>query len=72
MSRYIGPSIQPIVIDQRREMLDPSRTLVESLMDGKGDMVQCASQTRHVIRYMKDFLFRPEQARTLVSAPFRE
>lgn len=64
----LGPSIQPIVINQRRETLDPSRTLVETLTDGKGDMVLCAGQTRHVMGYMKDFLFRPEQARTPVSA----
>lgn len=64
----LGPSIQPIVIDQQRETLDPSRTLVETLTDGKGDTVLCAGQTRHVMGYMRDFLFRPEQARTPVNA----
>jgi ATP-binding cassette subfamily F protein uup len=29
-------------------------------------MVQVGEQSRHVIGYMKDFLFKPEQARTPV------
>lgn len=64
----LGPSIRPIVIDQHRAILDPLRSLAETLTDGNGDTVQVAGQSRHVTGYMKDFLFRPEQARTPVSA----
>src|SRR5207245_9657543 len=37
-----------------------------SLTGGSGDMVTVGGQSRHVTGYMKDFLFRPEQARTPV------
>src|SRR5690606_3869843 len=33
---------------------------------GRGDTVVVGAAPRHVIGYMKDFLFRPEQARTPV------
>ena len=48
-------------------MLDPTWTLADALTDGKGDTVTIGTQTKHVIGYMKDFLFAPEQARTPVS-----
>ena len=46
--------------------LDPEQTLAEALTGGSGDTVTVGGQSRHVIGYMKDFLFRPEQARTPV------
>src|SRR5207244_6724259 len=42
------------------------QTLSRSLTGGSGDMVMVGGQSRHVIGYMKDFLFSPEQARTPV------
>jgi ATP-binding cassette subfamily F protein uup len=42
------------------------QSLTEALTGGSGDAVTVAGQSRHVIGYMKDFLFRPEQARTPV------
>ena len=41
-------------------------TLASTLTGGKSDTVQVGEQSRHVIGYMKDFLFKPEQARTPV------
>jgi ATP-binding cassette subfamily F protein uup len=41
-------------------------TLAEALAGGVGETVSVGGQTRHVIGYMKDFLFTPEQARTPV------
>jgi ATP-binding cassette subfamily F protein uup len=38
----------------------------DGAVGGSGDTVTVAGQSRHVIGYMKDFLFRPEQARTPV------
>jgi ATPase subunit of ABC transporter with duplicated ATPase domains len=46
----------------------PDQTLAQVLTDGSGDMVTVEGQSRHVIGYMKDFLYRPEQARTPVGA----
>jgi ATP-binding cassette subfamily F protein uup len=55
-----------ITLDQQRAALDPAATLADTLTGGKSDMVQVGDQQRHVIGYMKDFLFKPEQARTPV------
>ena len=62
----LGTNLAKVVLDQRRESLDPQQTLANALTDGSGDTVTVGGQSRHVIGYMKDFLFRPEQARTPV------
>jgi len=41
-------------------------TVAETLTGGRGDTVVIGGQVKHVIGYMKDFLFSPEQARTPV------
>ena len=63
----LGTNLAQATLDQRRESLDPEKNLSESLTGG-GDTVNIDGQSRHVIGYMKDFLFRPEQARTRVGA----
>jgi ATP-binding cassette subfamily F protein uup len=62
----IGTNLARETVDQRRDVLDPERTLMQTLTGGSGDSVAVAGQTRHVIGYMKDFLFGPEQANTPV------
>jgi ABC transport system ATP-binding/permease protein len=62
----IGTNLAQVTVDQRRDVLDPDRTLMQTLTGGAGDSVTVAGQTRHVIGYMKDFLFAPEQANTPV------
>ena len=62
----IGTNLEMVTLDQQRAALDPARTLAETLTDGHGDMVQVGTERRHVIGYMKDFMFKPEQARTPV------
>jgi len=57
-----------VTLDQRRESLDPNWTLNEALTGGSGDMVVVQGQSRHVVSYMKDFLFTPEQVRTPIRA----
>jgi ATP-binding cassette subfamily F protein uup len=42
--------------------------LKDALTDGAGDMVEVAGEQKHVMTYMKDFLFAPEQARTPLHA----
>src|SRR5205814_3814111 len=64
----LGTNLAPVVLDQRREILDPDQTLAQTLTGGSGDMVRVGGQSRHVVGYMKDFLFRPEQARTPIGA----
>ena len=62
----LGTNLAPVILDQRRETLDPEQNLIEALAGGSGDMMTVAGRSRHVVGYMKDFLFRPEQARTPV------
>jgi ATP-binding cassette subfamily F protein uup len=60
----LGANLAIAALDQHRDSLDPDVTLADALTGGRGDHVQVGDQTRHVIGYMKDFLFQPEQART--------
>ena len=62
----LGVNLEPLVIDQKREMLKPGWTLRETLTDGVGDQVKLGETRKHVVAYMKDFLFSPEQAGTPV------
>jgi ABC transport system ATP-binding/permease protein len=62
----LGANLQMVTLDQRRESLDPSATVAETLTGGRGDTVVIGGQSKHVVGYMKDFLFSPEQARTPV------
>jgi ATP-binding cassette subfamily F protein uup len=51
-------------LDQARASLEPTTTLVDALTGGGSDYVTINSERRHVMGYMRDFLFPPEQART--------
>jgi ATP-binding cassette subfamily F protein uup len=62
----IGTALEQVTLDQRRETLDPTQTLAQALTGGAGDTVTVNGQSRHVVSYMKDFLFGPEQANTPV------
>src|SRR5947209_8781702 len=64
----LGANLEMAALDQRREALDPSASVRDTLSGGRGDSVFVGGQTRHVIGYMKDFLFTPEQAGTPVAA----
>ena len=64
----LGVNLQMATLDQRRDALDPDTSVRDTLTGGRGDSVFVGGQTRHVIGYMKDFLFTPEQAGTAVSA----
>ncbi|MGO9008283.1 MAG: ABC-F family ATP-binding cassette domain-containing protein [Beijerinckiaceae bacterium] len=60
----LGANIEMASLDQKRENLDPLSTLKEALTGGGSDYVEVAGNRKHVIGYMKDFLFGPEQAGT--------
>jgi ATP-binding cassette subfamily F protein uup len=62
----VGTNLTEVELDQRRESLDPMQTLSQALTGGVGDTVTVGGQNRHVVGYMKDFLFGPEQANTPV------
>ena len=63
----VGAALAIETLDQRRDSLDPAATLADTLSGRPGgDQVHVGGTPRHVIGYMKDFLFAPEQARTPV------
>ena len=51
-------------LDQHRESLDPKSTLADALTGGGSDNVMVGGKPKHVVSYMKDFLFAQEQMRT--------
>lgn len=60
----LGANLQMASLDQGRESLNPNWTLSEALTGGRGDTVIIGGEAKHVVGYMRDFLFAPEQART--------
>ena len=64
----LGTKLEIVSLDQGRESLDPKISLSDALTEGAGDMVFVGGKSRHVVSYLKDFLFKPEQAGTPVSA----
>jgi ATP-binding cassette subfamily F protein uup len=59
-----GANIEMATLDQHRESLSPKTTLAEALTGGRGDHVMVNGTPKHVVSYMKDFLFSQEQMRT--------
>ncbi|MDP6590677.1 MAG: ABC-F family ATP-binding cassette domain-containing protein [Alphaproteobacteria bacterium] len=62
----LGHNLSMASLDQKREQLGADATLQDALTGGGGEMVSVNGKARHVVGYMKDFLFLPEQARTPV------
>ena len=62
----LGTNLEIATLDQKREAVDPQETLAQYLTDGRGETVVVNGEERHVVSYMKDFLFKAEQARTPV------
>jgi ATP-binding cassette subfamily F protein uup len=62
-----GANVQVAYYDQRREQLDPDRTVFHTIGDGH-DMVTVGGQSKHVHGYLQDFLFSPERAMSPVKA----
>ncbi|MBN1827820.1 MAG: ATP-binding cassette domain-containing protein [Deltaproteobacteria bacterium] len=63
----LGTHLEAAYFDQLREKLDESKTLQENVAD-KGETVFINGKHRHIIGYLKDFLFSPAQARAPISA----
>ena len=62
----LGTNLQMVTLDQMRAGLDPATSLQDALTGGRGDQIRVGTEVKHVVGYMKDFLFVPEQARTPV------
>lgn len=64
----LGTNLTPVYVDQSRSSLDPEATLWDTLCEGGGDQVIVRGRPRHVVSYLRDFLFRESQARQPVKA----
>ncbi|SOH93622.1 ATP-binding cassette, subfamily F, uup [Monaibacterium marinum] len=71
----IGTGLNPVVFDQNRAALDLNASLWESLagdpllgVSGRSDQVMVRGTPRHVVGYLKDFLFDDQQVRSPVKA----
>ena len=69
----LGTSLEVAVFDQARAALRPDLSLWENLtgdptmrVSGRSDQVMVRGQPRHVVGYLKDFLFSEAQARAPV------
>jgi ATP-binding cassette subfamily F protein uup len=63
----IGVNVRMAFLDQSRAALDPETLVAAVLTGGSGDLVHVVGdEARHVVSYLKDFLFTPAQARAPV------
>jgi ATP-binding cassette subfamily F protein uup len=62
-----GTNLQVAYFDQLRAQLDPDKTVQENVAEGS-DQVSVDGRSRHVLSYLRDFLFTPERARQPVKA----
>ena len=61
-----GANLQPVYFDQMRDSLDPERSLWDNLGEGY-DTVTINGRPRHLMAYLQDFLFSPEDVNKPVS-----
>ncbi len=62
----LGTNLEPLYIDQRRTDLDPDKTLWDTLANTGADRIDVRGYPKHVVAYLQDFLFTPDQARSPV------
>ena len=62
----IGTRLQIAYFDQHRRLLNPEKTVRENMSDS--DYVTVKGRSRHLIGYLKDFLFQPERVDSPVNA----
>ncbi|CAH0525998.1 ABC transporter ATP-binding protein [Vibrio hippocampi] len=62
-----GTKLDVAYFDQYREALDPEKSVIDNLADGKQE-VMVGGRQRHALSYLQDFLFAPKRARTPVKA----
>ncbi len=64
---HCGTKLEVAYFDQHRAELDPERTVMDNLAEGKQE-VMVNGKPRHVLGYLQDFLFHPKRAMTPVRA----
>ncbi len=64
---HCGTKLEVAYFDQYREVLDPEKSVIDNLADGKQEVTVNGRQ-RHALSYLQDFLFPPHRSRTPVKA----
>jgi ATP-binding cassette subfamily F protein uup len=62
----LGTNLQIAYYDQLREQLDENKTVAENV-NGKSDTIIINGKPKHILGYLRDFLFTPDRARTPVN-----
>ncbi|HXP98119.1 MAG TPA: ATP-binding cassette domain-containing protein [Telmatospirillum sp.] len=62
----LGTNLLAATYDQQRTQLNPDATVWDSLTDGAGDSISVRGTPRHVMSYLRDFLFEDRQAHSPV------
>ncbi len=62
----LGTNLQIALVDQQRAQLDQDATVWSTLTDGAGDSITVRGVQRHVMGYLRDFLFEDRQAHSPV------
>ncbi|MFN3288681.1 MAG: ATP-binding cassette domain-containing protein, partial [Sphingomonadaceae bacterium] len=57
----IARTVEGVAIDQQRRLLDPARRVRDVLAEG-GDWIEVRGARKHIIGYLKEYLFGPEIA----------
>jgi ATP-binding cassette subfamily F protein uup len=63
----MGTFLDIATMDQNREALNPKWTVGQALTGDSGENVDVQGTPRHVIGYMKDFLFSPDMVNTPIT-----
>lgn len=64
---HVGTKLEVAYFDQHRAELDPDKTVMDNLAEGKQE-VMVNGKPRHVLGYLQDFMFHPKRAMTPVRA----
>ncbi|PDO81767.1 MULTISPECIES: ABC transporter ATP-binding protein [Kosakonia] len=64
---HVGTKLEVAYFDQHRAELDPDKTVMDNLAEGKQEVL-VNGKPRHILGYLQDFLFHPKRAMTPVRA----
>ncbi|MBL4906645.1 MAG: ABC-F family ATP-binding cassette domain-containing protein, partial [Sneathiella sp.] len=64
----LGTNLTPAIFDQHRDALDPDESMWDTLADPGSGQLLVRGEVRHVVAYLRDFLFDEKQAKSPVKS----
>ncbi len=64
----LGTNLTTAIFDQQRDTLDPEESLWDTLADPASGQLLVRGEVRHVVAYLRDFLFDEKQAKSPVKS----